>query len=243
MMKPTPAPCHTPRHDWIQAQSAQRSATQDIPLPTSTDFKPLRLLPGQLPFSDPLISSECLFLSDSLINRLTVHLCDSCRVVFFSMHVMPYWFSLSASNASCFADDLTGISSDDLYCSDFLKGYPSRCSISLLPGCGSLISARRVLWVVLGGLSQGICGSSVMLRSSENLVKIRRAGVSGGLIGEGAFWCKTNPAAGNGICCYLTFTCTPLPRGTLPSEVSQIDRMIVLEIAGVIACTALPESL
>jgi len=243
MMKPSPTPCPTPRHDWTQPQPAQRGATQDIPLPTSADFRHLRLLPGQLPLSDPLIYSECLFPSGSLITPLALQLRDSCRVVFSIMHVMPYWFSLSASTASYSSDDLIGLLSDDLCCSDFLKGYPSRRSTSLLPGCGFLDSAIRAWCAVFGGFSQGICVSSVMLRFSENLVRIRRAGVSGGLIGEGAFWSKTNPATGNGICCYLTSSLTPLPGLPLHSEVTEIAVMIVLEIRRVIACTALPESL
>lgn len=243
MMKPSPTPCPTPRHDWIQPQPAHRGATQGIPLPTSADFRPLRLLPGQLPLSDPLIFSDCLIPSDSLIDRpvrafhfqyLAGFIVLDCLIP-FSIH--------SCGIGVFYADDLSVILSDDLCYSVVLKVPSTRVVFLVTSDATPTRKGLKVSGVESGALSQGICCTSGILRSSENLTGIRGSGVSGGLIGEGAFWDNPFPAAGNGICCYLTSSPTPLPGLALHCEVTQIAGMIASKIRRVIACTPLPESL
>lgn len=205
MMKPTTTPCQTPRHDWIQAPSAQRGTTQDIPLPTSADFRHLRLLPGQLSLSDPLISSVFLIMSDQLIKRLeTSHLILSvaCFSAFTWRH---YRLCLSWEILRFSSGELCSISSDDLLCSDVLKRH--RVGVGSIEPDRGVPTTRTCLVLSYGegAAFQANCWTSGVLRVSGNLLKIRRSGMSGGLIGEGAFRYKPNPAAGNGICRYLIY--------------------------------------
>lgn len=205
MMKPATTPCQTPRHDWIQAPSAQRGTTQDIPLPTSADFKHLRLLPGQLSLSDPLIPSALLIMSDQLINRLDPSHFTPSVACFSAFTWRHYRLCLSWKFLRFSSDDLSVISPDDLLSAHVLKGHRGRAASLELDHGVDTTRKCLALGYGKGAAFQANCWTSGILRVSGNLLKIRRSGMSGGLIGEGAFRYKPNPAAGNGICRYLIY--------------------------------------
>ncbi len=212
-MKPTPTPCHTPRHDWIQAQLAQRGATRYIPLPTSADFTHIALLPGQLSFTDPLMDSVFLIPTGYLKGRMLLPFEYSLKLWFITR--------LSRLLAYPIADALILIagSCSTLFLSDNLFFNPSEiASNRYIPVSSKWHELVAYVAMKRGLLSrgqfraafQGICCTSGVLRASENLRVISWSVVSGGLVGEGVDRGNLNSAAGNGICLVVTLALTPL---------------------------------